>query len=154
MVVIFIPSWVASKLLIKRMYFSFCGGAVLGFELSASCLLGRCSTAWAIPSALFALVCLETGSYFLPRQAWTLILLFYTSHCSWDDRHTPPSCYWLRWDLRNFSLCWPWTEILLISASLVATVTAVNHWHPVCKLSQGNTLIWRLIPCIYNFSVR
>jgi hypothetical protein len=36
--------------------------------------------------ALFALVILEIGSCFLPEQAWTMILLLYTSCHSWDDR--------------------------------------------------------------------
>jgi hypothetical protein len=41
--------------------------------------------------ALFALVILEIGScFFLARQAWTEILLFYTSHPSYDDRPVPP----------------------------------------------------------------
>jgi hypothetical protein len=29
---------------------------------------------------------LKIGSRFLPRLAWTRILLFYASHHSWDDR--------------------------------------------------------------------
>jgi hypothetical protein len=30
-------------------------------------------------------------------------------------------------------LGWPRTSILLISASRVARITDVNHWHPACK---------------------
>jgi hypothetical protein len=33
------------------------------------------------------LVILETGSCSVPMLAWTVILLFYTSHHSWNDRH-------------------------------------------------------------------
>jgi hypothetical protein len=32
------------------------------------------------PLALFALIVLEIGSHFLPKQAWTAIFLFYASH--------------------------------------------------------------------------
>jgi hypothetical protein len=42
--------------------------AVLGFEPRALHLLGRQSTGWAVPLALFALVNLEIGSCSLPRQ--------------------------------------------------------------------------------------
>jgi hypothetical protein len=52
---------------------------MLGFELRDSCLPGRYSITQITPSALFALVILETGSRFLPRLAWTFIFLFYTS---------------------------------------------------------------------------
>jgi hypothetical protein len=39
----------------------------------------------------FALVIFEIGSDFLPGLAWPVILLFYTSCHSWDNRHIP-SC--------------------------------------------------------------
>jgi hypothetical protein len=42
--------------------FFFAGEAVLGFELSALYLLGRRSTTWATPSALWVLVIFEIGS--------------------------------------------------------------------------------------------
>jgi hypothetical protein len=59
--------------------------AVLEFELKASCLLGGHSTTRTTPPVLFALVISEIGSRFSPRQAWTVIFLFYASCCSWDD---------------------------------------------------------------------
>jgi hypothetical protein len=43
-----------------------------------------------MPPALFALVMFKVGSHFLHKQAWTMNILFYTSHCSWNDRHMPP----------------------------------------------------------------
>jgi hypothetical protein len=46
------------------------------FELRASHLLGRSSTAWAMLPAFFALVILQIWSHFLPRLAWTMIFLF------------------------------------------------------------------------------
>jgi hypothetical protein len=64
---------------------------VLGFELRAVSLVGRCSISWATPLALFALAILEIRSYFLPRLCWAMIFLFYAS-----------CCYWLTWGLVNF----------------------------------------------------
>jgi hypothetical protein len=66
------------------------------FDLRALHLWGRCSIAWATPPNLFTLVILDTRSYFLPRPAWTIILLFYTFCFNWDDRHVPshPTFFW------------------------------------------------------------
>jgi hypothetical protein len=33
---------------------------------------------------------LEIGLAFFPWLAWTAVLLFYISHCGWDDRHMLP----------------------------------------------------------------
>jgi hypothetical protein len=50
---------------------------------------------------------LEIGSYFLPRQAWTMVLLVYAScHC-WNDRHTAPR---LGWDGILKTFCWAGLE--------------------------------------------
>jgi hypothetical protein len=54
----------------------FLGREVPGFELKASHLVGRHSTASATLPALSALVILEIGSCFLPRPAWISVLLF------------------------------------------------------------------------------
>jgi hypothetical protein len=48
----------------------------LGLELKTWCLLGRFFTAWATNSALFSVVIFEVGPCFLPRPAWTTMLLF------------------------------------------------------------------------------
>jgi hypothetical protein len=82
-----------------------------------------------MPPALFALVILEIGGCFLPRPAWTMLLLFYASYHSWDDRCTPlprttVASHWLRWSLANICLFWPWTMVLLISASQLARIMA------------------------------
>jgi hypothetical protein len=37
------------------------------------------------------------GSHFLPRVAWTVVLLFYTSCHSWDDSHVL-LCPAIGWD--------------------------------------------------------
>jgi hypothetical protein len=80
------------------LWFSFLGeGEVLGFELWASHLLGRCSTTWAT-LALLALVILEIGSPFLPRPAWSAFLLFYASCHSWGGRQVPVCPAFFCWD--------------------------------------------------------
>jgi hypothetical protein len=48
-------------------------GAVLGVELRASHMLGRCSTT---PPALFALGAFQIGSHFMLRLTWIGIFLF------------------------------------------------------------------------------
>jgi hypothetical protein len=69
---------------------------------------------------------LETGSPFLPMSAWTLIL-FYVSHCSWNDGHAAPYlAFFIEMGYHKFFL--PWlasTRILLIWASHIA-------WHGRC----------------------
>jgi hypothetical protein len=118
---------------------------VLGFGLRASCLLGRHST--SICSGYFT-----GGSYFLPRLSWISVLLFYTPYHSWDDRCMLPHPVFsfemgssklilpkLAWncDLPDFSLLcnlgWQAraTELILISASLVARITGVSLEHLV-----------------------
>jgi hypothetical protein len=88
---------------------------------------------WALPQALFALVVLEIGSFFLPRQTWTLILLLCTFCSSCDDR-TIPQYPVIGWEgvLPTFCLGWPWAVFLPISASKLlrlqawATITWLN----------------------------
>jgi hypothetical protein len=72
-----------------RAYPIFVCLVVLGLKLRASHLRGRHSTTWDTLPALFALIILEIGSPFLSMLAWIAILLFYASHCWWDDRCTP-----------------------------------------------------------------
>jgi hypothetical protein len=114
---------------------------VLGFELKALHLLDRHSTAWATHPALFALVILETGSQFLPRLAWTTILLFYTSCCDWDSRSAPPCLFSV--EMRSCWLCvldWPWTMILLISAQTMSSYVCLP-----CSWDDRHTLYIQLI---------
>jgi hypothetical protein len=74
---------------------------------------------------------LEIASCFLPTLAWTSLLLLYTSHCGWGERHTPlhPAT---GWDEVAWTFCphWPQTTTLLLSASFVARITDVSHWQP------------------------
>jgi hypothetical protein len=90
---------------------------VLGFELRPLHLHDRHSITWATPAALFALIILESGFYFLPRPVWTVILLFCASCHSWNGstcHHT--QIFPLRQGHANFfCLGWPQLPILLIS---------------------------------------
>jgi hypothetical protein len=99
---------------------------ILGFDLMASCLLGRHSITWAFPVALVALVILEIGSFFLSKPAWTYIL-FYTSHHHWDDRCMPPSSAFF---FGSFYPGWPGTTIPPISASHVGWDDRCVPLHP------------------------
>jgi hypothetical protein len=91
---------------------------ILGFELRASCLIGRlCHTISLFLSffLFFALVIFQVEFHgFLPSWSWTTVFLSmppsYLGPQMW-----PPhlACSW-RWGLTNFL---PWTTILLISAS-------------------------------------
>jgi hypothetical protein len=80
---------------------------IMGFESRASHLQGRYSTFWAMLPALFTLVILKIGSYFLPKPTWTVILLFCVSQHCWHDHAQ-----------KTFYPDWPGTTILPISASL------------------------------------
>jgi hypothetical protein len=60
---------------------SFFGGGIWTQTLY---LLGEWSTSWAMPPTLFVLVVLETGSCFLPRPAWTTILLSFMLSLGWQ----------------------------------------------------------------------
>jgi hypothetical protein len=103
---------------------------VLEFEHKASYLRG--SNAWAMPPAPFALFFWGIGTYFLSRLTWIVILLFYTSHCHWDDSHTPPCPLFFLWDglMSFFYLGWPGNVILSISASCIAWD---NRCAPLCQ---------------------
>jgi hypothetical protein len=78
---------------------------------------------------------------------------------------TPPALFlWRVFQGRvSQTICpgWLWTIILLISASLVAGIAGVNHWHPAASCSWGapagsplfpllsttkNLLSWRNVP--------
>jgi hypothetical protein len=82
------------------------------------------------PAHFFALVIFEIKFHFVPRPAWTMILLFYASHHSWDDScATIPSCFC--WDgvLQTFFLPGQaWNETSPISASHVAVMTGTPSW--------------------------
>jgi hypothetical protein len=79
-----------------------------------------------MPPTLFAVVIFEIGSYFLPRLAWTMTLLFMLpSQCT-----TTPSF---------FLLIWTRTMILLILASQETRIIGMNHWHPASSLSFWNS---------------
>jgi hypothetical protein len=66
------------------------GGAVWGFELRASHLLGRCSSIWTAPLVLFLVDLFWNRVSYLCTcwpELWSFSLGF--PSC-WDDRHVPP----------------------------------------------------------------
>jgi hypothetical protein len=103
--------------------------AVVGFELSASHLIGRYFVTWATqPQNFFCfLVIFQVESHvFTYCQPQTMILL--STH-SWDDRHMSPVLFY-DGSLTTF---WPglaWTTFLLLSTSQVAGITDVSHHVP------------------------
>jgi hypothetical protein len=101
------------------------------------------------PPVLFALVILELGSRFLLRPSWTVILLFYASWHSWDDRLLPLYPV-IGWDGISWALClgWPQTTILLISVSQIPRITCVNHQCPAYKYPFSKVPLTRLIKAI------
>jgi hypothetical protein len=108
----------------QRIHFYFCTGV----WLRTSCSLGRCSTTWAKPPALFTLVILEIVS--ISAQAGLDDEPpIYASGSSWDDRCMPPYPA-LSVEMKShkfFCLGWPWTVILLNSASCIAGMTGAHH---------------------------
>jgi hypothetical protein len=75
--------------ILSIVYLIFFGGTTVwtqGFILTRHMLY----SVWAMPSALFALVILETGSCFLPGTVWTTVFRYHASCHSQDDRYIPP----------------------------------------------------------------
>jgi hypothetical protein len=76
---------------------------ILGFELRASCFLGRYSTAWAIPPVVCAQVIFELGSHFLSKLAWNVIFLFmFSVVAGMTCAHHHTQLFPLRLGLMNF----------------------------------------------------
>jgi hypothetical protein len=67
------------------------------------------------PPALFALVIFEVGSHYMPKLAWTEILLQ-----SWGDKCAPQPAFFTGRDEGLTFPSWPGTTILLISTSQIA----------------------------------
>jgi hypothetical protein len=99
--------------------------AVLRFELRALCLH---SITWTMPPVIFALVIFQMRSWFLPRLAWTMILLFMPP-TYWDDRY---ACYCTQLLVEMGSELAS-NQDPLISTSQVARITSANHcvWPPL-----------------------
>jgi hypothetical protein len=86
-----------------------------GFELKALWLLGRCSTTWATPPTVFAIL------FFFFLQYWGLNL----RPTPWA---TPPALFLLYFSGR-VSLLPRWTSghVLLISTTHTAVITCMHH---------------------------
>jgi hypothetical protein len=63
------------------------------------------------------------------------------------EPHLQSILLWLfwRWSLENYLLGWPQTMILLISASQVARIPGVSHWHLAVGLCWGIVFLVGLI---------
>jgi hypothetical protein len=93
----------------------------VGFELRASCLQSRCSMAWVIPAAHFALIILEMGVLWticLDRPQTTVLLM----SASWVARITGLSRLIFKLLLLLFF------SVLGIELSLVHGRQAFYHW--------------------------
>jgi hypothetical protein len=107
---------------------------VLECELRVLSLVGRGSTTWATPPALFAL------GYFsdtVLRFAWASLSLWCSylwPFCVAGVTGTWHHNWLIDWHGLSlmFFLCWSWTMILLISASWVVRITDVSYciWLP------------------------
>jgi hypothetical protein len=84
---------------------------------------------------LFYLVILEIGSFFLPRPAWTVIVLFYASH------------HWNEWHMLLVEMGVSQTfcpiMVLLVSVSQVDRITGMSYWH------QLSYFFFRIGSCAY-----
>jgi hypothetical protein len=78
------------------------------------------------PSPFF-LIIFEMGFCFLPRPAWTEIILFYSSAIA-GVTVTMPSFFLLRWSPHElFCSGWPRTVIPVVSGSHIAGMTGMSH---------------------------
>jgi hypothetical protein len=106
-------------------FFFFC---YLGFVLKGFAFSRQELYPLATLPAFFVPVILDIGSHFLPRTAWNVILLFHTSHYSWDERHRP-IFFLLGWVSQTFLPRLPGATILLISALCsLECATMPSYW--------------------------
>jgi hypothetical protein len=75
---------------------------------------------------------LEKRFLVLPHSVQTMILLFYTSQYSWDDRSSLQHQLLVQIGLTNFLPRLASNGIFLISASQVASIICVNHGLSSC----------------------
>jgi hypothetical protein len=115
---------------------------ILEFELRALNLVSRCSTTWAMPPVLFALVIFNL---FVCLQYWGL--------------NSGPCSVRVFWDRFLWTICpgWLQTVILLISASWGARIRGMYHRYPACSGYFGVGACfwprpaWTVILSLYSF---
>jgi hypothetical protein len=112
--------WDAVTYNLPQIFYFFLDDTVLtqGFEL-----VDTCSTVWAIPPALFALVIFSCPDLPEPQSSYRCFL----PSVEWQTCATTPS-YWLRWGLLNFCMAGELAVFLPISDSQVAIVMGERHW--------------------------
>jgi hypothetical protein len=73
---------------------------------------------------------LEVESCFVPRLAWTTILLFYTSCCGWDDSCTQPWNFFHRDGVSQ-------TNCPTLPVTMILLISAWDDRHALLKLAIG-----------------
>jgi hypothetical protein len=105
-----IRNQVIKSLTIEIGTFLLFGGT--GFKLRSSHLISKHSTTWVTPSAVFALIIYETGSHFLRRSGWTVVVLWFglLTVAGITGAHHHAQLFLLRWSLMNClpRLAWNW----------------------------------------------
>jgi hypothetical protein len=124
-------------------------------------LLSRCSTTWATPPALTLVLIEKTNTRIILSSCQeykhvcyvpiSLFGLYHMGHAFFFlniyqaytlSHSTSPFLWWVFWDRVSWTIClgWLWTMNLLISASWVAKITDVSHWHLWVEVEVGNAL--------------
>jgi hypothetical protein len=111
---------------------------VLGVEFRAWSLLGLCSTAWAMPPALFALTILAIGSHF--AQA-SLFMLSAITRMAGTCHYIQPFSIEME-SHKCFCLSWPGISILPISTSLIAWDNRCSPLHPAVGWDGISLFTW------------
>jgi hypothetical protein len=113
--------------------------AVLGFEFRNFHLLGRCSTAWAIPTLLFALVILEMGSHFFcPGQPG--LWFSYFTLLAIAGMTGAYLCSAIGWDEIWETICPRWPCYHNPSELSLPRITDMSHQSPASTAFDGLTL--------------
>jgi hypothetical protein len=92
-------------------------------------------TCWTMPPALHPL---ET-SHFLPRLAWPTVLLFYTSHDSWDDRCVSTCSAFFHWKGTILNAL---QYINSLSPSNNPIITSISHMRKI-RHREVKLLAWK-----------
>jgi hypothetical protein len=101
---------------------------VSGFELGTLRLLGRCSSTWATPPTLSALVSFQIGPCIFALAGLDHNLLFTpSSKLGWLALATTPSIFGCHRVSLPFPPGRPWTMIFSIPASRVAGITGGSY---------------------------
>jgi hypothetical protein len=90
----------------------------------------------------FCYCCFDDRVHFFPKLVKTVIILFCTSQCHWDDRHVSQHPTFIIDMVSHklfFCLSWPWIMILPMSASQVFRMLGLQVWDTAPSLGK---LFW------------